>query len=118
MVILDSAPIFTVEISSSTVVHLTWGLVGSWLFLMSTEDGGMGHAPGQGTSVTGALEVSGPHPSKLQPASLSTTLCPQVPTFTAPTRDSPCPITLFLNLLKSFFFFNVFDCAVSYLQRV
>ena len=32
---------------------------------MSTEDGGMGHAPGQGTSVAGALKVSGPHPSKV-----------------------------------------------------
>ena len=32
---------------------------------MSPEDGGMGHAPGQGTSVAGALKVSGPHPSKV-----------------------------------------------------
>jgi len=32
---------------------------------MSTEDGGMGHTPGQGTSVASALKVSDPRPSKV-----------------------------------------------------
>lgn len=79
MVTLDYAPITTAEIASSTVVQPEWGCVGSWLFSVNTEEGGMGYATGQGTSVAGFLEVTGPHSSKVRPASLATALCPPSP---------------------------------------